>query len=483
MNYQLVNFKKIYMERKIMKMVTATIIAASLTACSDSDNVAETDQPSSPDNVETRVEAFVLATSVTDGDKTANVLLTSGSLNDGSVSPVNNGLVNDGSTEWVFYGDKYLYALTYNQGNAGTTRSYVLNDNGEMTARSAEYKVTRFTSFGKFGDYIISASTGDGLAEYADANGNLPNMFLLTWLDVEQETATQSNSKQKELYMSENYCGNGEYATLSGFLESGGKLYSAAIGMGVSPYGYAIDGGKYIRPGFEDLVKQESGGTGSGAYVKGELTGTQYPDECWVAIFDNERLEGRKMIRTDKISYACGRYRSQYYQSIWAADNGDIYVFSPSYAKTSTDDRQKTKLDAGVVRIKAGETDFDPTYYYNLEAQSGGRSFLRCWHAGGNYFLMRMFDRPFSESGYVATQLAIFDAATGRLTFVSGLPSADTITDFGKMPYVADGYVYIPVMTSNAYPAIYRIDPATATATKGLNVETTTVTAVGKLSR
>ena len=197
-----------------MKMVAATIIAASLTACSDSDNVAETDQPSSPDNVETRVEAFVLATSVTDGDKTANVLLTSGSLNDGSVSPVNNGLVNDGSTEWVFYGDKYLYALTYNQGNAGTTRSYVLNDNGEMTARSAEYKVTRFTSFGKFGDYIISASTGDGLAEYADANGNLPKMFLLTWLDVEQETATQSNSKQKELYMSENYCGNGEYATL-----------------------------------------------------------------------------------------------------------------------------------------------------------------------------------------------------------------------------------------------------------------------------
>ena len=189
------------------------------------------------------------------------------------------------------------------------------------------------------------------------------------------------------------------------------------------------------------------------------------------------------MIRTDKISYACGRYRSQYYQSIWAADNGDIYVFSPSYAKTSTDDRQKTKLDAGVVRIKAGETDFDPTYYYSLEAQSGGRSFLRCWHAGGNYFLMRMFDRPFSESGYVATQLAIFDAATGRLTFVSGLPSADTITDFGKMPDVADGYVYIPVMTSTAYPAIYRIDPATATAIKGLNVETTTVTAVGKLSR
>ena len=48
--------------------------------------------------------------------------------------------------------------------------------------------------------------------------------------------------------------------------------------------------------GNEDLVKQESGGTGSGAYVKGELQGTQYPDECWVAIFDNEKLDGRKLM-------------------------------------------------------------------------------------------------------------------------------------------------------------------------------------------
>lgn len=469
--------------RKYIKMVSAAMIAVSLAACSDNnDSVGDVtpDNPETPE-VTTGAEAFALATSVTDGDKTANVLLTSNELGSGSVSPINNGLVNDGATEWVFYGDKYLYALTYNQGNAGTTRSYVLNSDGQMKARSAEYKVTRFTSFGKYGDYILSASTGDGLSDYADANGNLPKMFLLTYLDVKNETATQSDSKNIANYMSENLFGNGEYAMLSGFLESNGKLYSAAIAMGLSPYGSAIDGGKYILSGNEDLVNQESGGTGSGAYVKGELQGTQYPDECWVAIFDNEKLEGKKLIKTDKISYACGRYRSQYYQSIWAADNGDIYIFSPSYAKTLTDARQQTKLDAGVVRIKAGATDFDPNYYYSLEAQSGGKSFLRCWHAGGNYFLLRMYDRPFSEKGYVATELAIFNGDTGKLTFVSGLPATDKITDLGKMPYVEDGYIYMPVMTSDSYPAIYKIDPATATATKGLSVEVTTVTAVGKM--
>ena len=39
----------------------------------------------------------------------------------------------------------------------------------------------------------------------------------------------------------------------------------------------------------------------------------------------------------------------------------------------------------------------------------------------------------------------------------------------------------LPVMTSDAYPVIYKIDPATATATKGLSVEVSTVTAVGKI--
>ena len=470
------------MKRLIGNVAALTMTALALAACSDS-NDETTNVPVAPETpVEpAAVEAFTLATSVLDGDKTANVLLTSASLTEGSVSPVGNGLVNDGATEWVYYRDKYLYALTYNQGNAGTTRSYVLDANGEMKARLAEYKVTRFTTFGKFGEYILAASTGDGPSQYADANGNLPKMFLLTYLDVEQETAAQSNSENTDNYMSEHLLGHGEYTMLSGFLESAGKLYSAVIGMGLSPYGSAIDGGKYIREGFEDLVKTESGGTGSGAYVKGELSGTQYPDECWVAIFDNEKLDGRRLIKTDKISYACGRYRSQYYQSVWAADNGDIYVFSPSYAKTLTDPRQQTKLDAGVVRIKAGATDFDPTYYYSIEQQSGGKSFLRCWHAGGNYFLLRMFDRPFSEAGYVATELAIFNGETGKLTFVSGLPATDTITDFGKMPYVADGCIYMPVMTSTGYPAIYKIDPATATATKGLSVEVNTVTAVGRL--
>ncbi|MDE5890465.1 MAG: DUF4374 domain-containing protein, partial [Bacteroidales bacterium] len=99
-----------------------------------------------------------------------------------------------------------------------------------------------------------------------------------------------------------------------------------------------------------------------------------------------------------------------------------------------------------------------------------------------NYFLMRMYDRPFSQTGYVANRLAIFNGDTGKLTYITGLPDSSTISDFGKTPYVSGGYVYMPVMTETGYPVVYKIDPANATATAGLVSETATVTAVGKLN-
>ena len=423
--------------------------------------------------------AYVIASSVTASGNTSYVLLTSDKLDDGSVSAVNNGLVNDGATYWVFYRNKYLYGLTYNQGNAGTTRSYIMGDNG-VEARAAEYAVRRFTTYGIYDKYIMTTSTGDGPSEYADVNGYIPQSFLVSWLDVVGETYITNDTRQK-IYNAENFLGNGEYVTLAGLLESNGKLWSVAVPMGLSQYGVKDGNGRWVREGYADLIKTEAGGSGSGAYEKDELQWTQYPDECWVAIFDDETLSSKKLIRTDKISYACGRNKSQYYQTIWAADNGDIYVFSPSYAKTMSDVRQKTTLDAGVVRIKAGTQEFDPNYYYNIESQTDGKSFLRCWHIADDYFLMLMYDRPLTESGFTANQLAVFKGETGQLTYVDGMPETEKISSFGNAIYNENGKVYVTVTTTDGYPSIYVIDPTTATASKGVTVEATQINGVGLL--
>ena len=444
-----------------------------LTSCTD------TEVPGGGNNNETKGD-FVVAASVTASGNTTNVLLTSKTLDEGSVSTVNNGLVNDGASQWVFYKDQYLYGLTYNQGNAGTTRSYIMNSANEVQARSGEFAVKRFTTYGIYDKYIITASTGDGPTEYADDKQYLPKMFLLSYLDVAAETFKTNDTKVKA-YMSENFLGNGEFVTLAGILEHNKKIYSAAVPMGLSQYGAAVDGGKYILPGNETLVKTEDGGSNSSAYKKGELQWTQYPNECWVAIFDDAAMTTKKLIKTDKISYACGRFKSQYYKTIWEADNGDIYVISPSYAKTMSDVRQRTTLPAGVVRIPDGQEDFD-SYYCDLEEQSGGKSFLRCWHIADDYFLLLMYDRPLTETGFEAKELAVFKAGSKKLTYVTGLPSADLISGFGNTPYTENGYAYMAVTTTDGHPAVYKIDPSSATATKGVTVEATQITGIGKLS-
>ena len=424
---------------------------------------------------------YVIASQGTFSNTTTNALLTAESLEGGTIG-MTDGLVNDGASYWVFLGDKYLYGLTYNQGNAGTTRSFVMNADYTLSARAAEYAVRRFTTVGVYDKYVMTTSTGDGPAEWVDENGYLPKSILVSLLDVENETYTTNNTLE-EHYLAENFLGNGEFVTLAGIEEVDGKIYSAAVPMGLSQYGVKVDGGKWIREGYEDLVKTEAGGSGSGSYKEGELQWTQYPDECWVAIFDDETLATKRLIRTDKISYACGRNKSQYYQMIWATESGDVYVFSPSYAKTMADERQQTTLPAGVVRIKSGAEEFDPNYYVNIEALSDGRAFLRSWYIGDNKFLMLMYDSALTPAKTMkANQLAIFDATSATLAPVTGLPSADVISGFGNTPYAENGKAYIAVTVTDGYPAIYVIDGATAVATKGLTVEATQIGGVGRLA-
>lgn len=460
--------KKITLLRAFAALAFPAVV---LSGCSENVEPGGGTQPGG-----TNAGKFVIAATVTDSKGTTNLLFTAESLDEGHIAlGNNNGLLNDGASQWVFHPDNYLYALTYNQGNAGTTRSYILDKEGYIRARDMEYKISRFTSYGICGDQIISTSTGDGPVSQADGNGYLPKTLLATYIDVKSETSRQ-NDTSTGIYSLENYLGNGEYVTLAGLEKRGSDIFCGIAPMGLSQYGAAVGNGKWIRPGYEHLVKTADGGSNSSSYKKGELQWTQYPDECWVAVYKDNNLAHPAFAKTDRISYPCGRFKSQYYQTIWADDKGDIYVFSPSYAKTMTDPKQQTSLPAGVCRIPAGSTQFD-SYYCDIETLSGGRSFMRCWPAGGSRFLMLMYDRPLTEQGFVATDLAIFDAGNKKLTFVKGLPS--DISSIGKTVYVQNGSVYIPINVTGGNPAIYKINSATGQAAKGLTIDATDITGFG----
>lgn len=456
---------------KLYLAATLFIAAVSLTSCDN--NTPEIDNGGNENNVE---QKYIIAA----GSGEANYLLTSDVLNSGSVSNTKNGLETEVGSYWIFFQNKYLYRLVYNQGNAGISSSYLLDSKGNIKERDNTYEIKRFTSYGTYKNYIITSSTGDLGKDMEDSNGYLPKGFLFSYLDVNSE----SYKSNQEIILSENYLGNGEFVTLAGILESNNKIYTSPIPMGLSQYGVKVEGGKFVK--YPHLVKTEDGGTLSSSYKKGELQWTQYPNEAWIAIYDNEQMKEPKLIKTDKISYAAGRYRSQYYQMIWPADNGDIYLFSPSYAKTMTNEEQRTTLPAGVVRIKAGTNEFDNSYYCNIEEQTNGNSFLRTWHIGEDNFLMLMYDEPFfpgfNSTDTPASELAIFNGENKKLNYVKGLPSSDKIQGFANTPYFEDGIAYVAITTTDTqHPTVYAIDIKSAVATKGITVESNQIAAIGKL--
>lgn len=462
---------KLYKSALLFSLSVGVSLGAIFPSCSDSKSAFNGIEPSLSES------KYIVGV----GIKDANYILSSNDLQTGNLSAVGNGLTTETGTQWVFHNNKYLYKLVYNQGNAGLTSSYILNADGRVRERNKHYEVQRFTSTGVFRNEIILTATAN-LSNQGEAfNSYDPKGILISYLNMTDETYTRG----PERILAENYLGNGEYVTLAGVMQSGDKFFSAPIPMGLSQYGVNLNdkNGSYSEwVKYPELIKQEAGGSASSAYLKGELQWTQYPDEAWIAIYNNKDLSNPKLIKTDRISYACGRFKSQYYQTIWADDSGDIYVFSPSYAKTMKSKVQKTTLPAGVVRIKAGTEEFDTSYYVDLEAQAEGKSFLRCWHVGKDYFLMLMYDRPLTEEGFTPNQIAIFQAGNQKLTYVSGLPSPEVITGFGNSPYYENGIAYMPITTSTGDPAIYSIDVASATAEKGANVIAENVSAIGKLN-
>ena len=105
---------------------------------------------------------------------------------------------------------------------------------------------------------------------------------------------------------------------------------------------------------------------------------------------------------------------------------------------------------------------------------------MRCWPAGGNAFLMVMYDRSLTEKNPAATELAIFDAASKKLTYVTGLPA--NVTSIGKTVYSQNGNVYIPVNVENDQPAIYAINTTTAKASRGVTIQAVDITGFGYLT-
>ena len=395
-------------------------------------------------------------------------LLTSETLDEGEISVFGSGKeFQDNISYWIFYDQNYFFGITYNDGNNGTGGCYYLDGNN-VPQKKHSYNFNRFTTYGKWGENVITVSTGD--TKQTDTKGNKAQGFLINYLNAKDGT----NSTNQEDILAENFLGNGEKVTMAGMVEANGKLYTSIVPMGMSHYGVNTWPDKVVN---QDYIATGEGGSGSGKYTAGQIPSTQYPDQAHIAIYSGSKFEDEPVIATtDRIGFACGRMKSQYYQTIWCDDDGNLYVFSGGYGRTTDPNggtnlkaRAQGKLQSGVVRIPKGATDFDD-YYCNLET-----ILLNTYSCTREVVKKLGTNAPKAE-------LVIFKASEQRLIPITGLPG--NISSFGNTPYLENKHFYIPVLTTEdgAKPTFYKISPETGEAVKGLVVEADEVTLAGKVA-
>ncbi|MDR1981402.1 MAG: DUF4374 domain-containing protein [Tannerellaceae bacterium] len=407
-------------KKNIFPVILAATILTAFPSCDD--NKSDLPTPSAP----TQPFQYVVVATSQDG----TYILQTDSITSGQISIKGNGIETEAASAWVFYNEKYAYDLVYKQGDPAEVAAYELDADGKLKRRLNTYQMpSRYTTYGYFGDYITTA------VSVTRKDGTPGLSFNL--LDVNKQEITE------KVIAGGNFTGNGETANLSGILEVGDTFFS---GICTTP---AVNAG---------------GSTG---------TVTAYPDSVWVGIFDKDL--NYTILRDGRLSYATGRFRSGYHTNL-AKDNKDnVYVFSSAY------DNRTTK-PSGALRVKKGETRFDPDYFFDIQTPAKGRHLFKVWHITGDYFLLQMYNKPNQTSEAVWSVLAVVDVEKKTYREVTGLPAIDKITSIGSTPYAGDGIIAVPIVSKDEYPHIYIIDPVTAVATKGVEIVADGITAVGKLT-
>ncbi|MFI3239551.1 MAG: DUF4374 domain-containing protein [Bacteroidales bacterium] len=396
------------------------------------------------------------------------------------------------------YGDDVTYTavtLAYTVADAGTGNAYFNTVTAEgfllQDEENPSPETVSFPGFTEAGGKVYVAIATQGVSKYATLQDNF-------------------TSAMETLIKNEGYQGTpSEYV---------------ANGSGIC---YAID---------KNTEAGTSGYSTSFSFPNGvpfPLT----PDKVRIAVYDASTYSIDKapeaFISSDLMGQAYGRYVGNPYNTLVANDDY-VYVFSPGatrkfddfYAENINDNKEeyttqyavnsttatdwvtettpirKAVSDAkgGVMRIKAGATSFDSSFgeggFMNIEEILSGHTFTRVWHIAGDYFLLRVMSQGTAEDGYlygfhknkpVDTDFAIFNAANGTVSTITGLPAYSEIRDDNSAigePCSYSGVVYIPISKETG-SAVYVVDinseASTYAAKQGISITADNILGLGFL--
>ena len=154
--------------------LAAALTTSSLFIACDESNELLPDNPDTPQQGET-ISRYVVAAQSGGSSSTAMYLATSETLDEGTLTTVGNGLETESGSNLIFYRDAYLFNFQYNDGGQGTAFAYALNAQTGKVEEVRRYTFNRTTTYGTWGDNVITASTNTGSEEHVtnEAGGAL----------------------------------------------------------------------------------------------------------------------------------------------------------------------------------------------------------------------------------------------------------------------------------------------------------------------
>lgn len=401
--------------------------ATSLMMSCSSDDGGSDDGGETP----TASSKYIITATPTALEGVADYILTADDLSTGSITTVGNGIEQDGTYRYYVTSNNKFFSMLYGQGNPGAVTTYNLNNEGAL-AKLSDFQSETVQAFAPIDDDILLVK----ISRSQDS----PYAYWYRLDTTTSQFVAEGQINTQELADKE----TGELAFFSWITQVGNKAYL--------PY-FTVKG------------------------CCNDTFGTDYPDEANIAVYSYPEMELEKVIHDDRTS-SIGRY---FVNGLSVDENGDAYAFSSAVA--TTNGTVTTTKPSAVTRIKSGASEFDLSYYYDLEAASNGYYLTTHMYLGNGLVLANM-DAVETKGQYTTgTKYAIIDIHNQTFTWVTGIPDAENIVSVtGRNNYVSeDGNTAYVGITTNTGSYVYNIDVATATATQGLEVEGGVITAISKL--
>ncbi len=410
------------MKKSYLKWFFVVGMGVALGACSSDD---DTTNPTPEPGTGTQ-SRYVVASAPIGSQGVADYLLTTGDLSQGTISTVGQGIEQDGSYRYYLTHKGKFFSLLYGQGNPGAVTTYALDEKGGLV-KTSDFQSETVQVFAPAGDDILTIKVPRSGNESA------------SWFRINADQSKIVGEGQVNIVK---LAGNGERAHFTWATQVGDKIFAPYMSIkGAAP----------------------------------DVFGTAYPDSSWIAVFSYPAMTLDKVIKDNRTSFI-GSY---FNNGLSVDENGDVYAFSPASA-TNSGAATSTKPSA-FVRIKKGTTEFDQSYFFNVQEKSGGYKIANQTYLGSGKFLLYMYGDLGKASGN--KKLAIADAHNQTFTWVTGAPEAfasssasynnNTVSDDKKSVFVG--------INTDAGSWVYTVDIATATARQGLKVEGGAITAIVKV--